>query len=86
MKTFKDLEFKSHQYLPGLQANLEFKNGYAVSVLCGEKFYSNGMDTYELAVLDETGSITYTTDITDDVLGYQTIGEITEAMKKVQLL
>ena len=67
------------------QAIINFENGYGASVLIGNLFYSNGVDTYELAVLHE-GSITYNTDITDDVLSYITKDEVTEAMKKIQEL
>lgn len=61
MKTFKDLIFKEYpiskeaekfplsirkKYLNAKQAVIEFPNGYGVSVLLGECFYSNGVDTY----------------------------------------
>lgn len=35
------------------QAIMEFENGYGVSVLFGEAFYSNGIDTYEVAILKD---------------------------------
>jgi hypothetical protein len=62
-----------------------FKNGYGVSVLRGTLFYSNGVDTYEVAVLKD-GHITYHTKITNDVLGHLSKKEVTEVMKKVQEL
>lgn len=97
-KTFKDLKFKPHglakdayilpafsrdRYGNAKQAVMEFENDYGVSVLMGECFYSNGVDTYELGVLYE-GGLTYNTDITDDVIGYITEEEVTEIMKRVQ--
>lgn len=85
MKTFKDLVFKSNGTGLGQQAVLEFDNGYGVSVLFGNKFYSNGIDTYELAVLKD-GFLCYDTPITDDVLGYLTKGKITKVMEKIQKL
>ena len=48
MKTFKDLEFKPHTIGYGKQAVMEFENGKNISVIIGEKFYSNGIDTYEI--------------------------------------
>ena len=88
MKTFEDLEFKK-QCLPFIgtkeHASLNFNNGYGVSVILGKSFYSNGVDTYEMAILKD-GYICYTTDITDDVLGYITKNEITEYMIKIQQL
>lgn len=92
-KTFADLVFEDwgarHNQRPcpigGKQAILNFDNGYGVSVLLGDYFYSNGIDTYELAVLYK-GSLCYTTPVTDDVLGYITKEQVTEAMIQLQKL
>ena len=46
---FKDLKWITK--LNGSQAILKFQNSYGVSVLFGEQFYSNGVNTFELAVL-----------------------------------
>ena len=55
MKTFKDLKFEKHYYSPfckeAKQAKMNFENGFGVSVLFGNCFYSNGRNTYEVAVL-----------------------------------
>ena len=95
-KTFEDLDF--HPWLDGratfsiipayaeaLQARLDFPNGYGVSVLFGEAFYSNGEDTYELAVIKD-GDLVYPPEVCPDVdvLGYITKDEVTEAMRKIQ--
>jgi len=85
MKEFGDLKFNAHPNIVGKQALMKFENGYSVSVLYGSMFYSNGVDTYELAVLKD-GRIDYSTPITDDVLGYITEDEVTDAMKKIQEL
>lgn len=95
-KTFEDLEFKKwgNEHIPNAflkgytepkQARIDFPNGYGVSVLNGDMFYSNGLDTYELAVTFR-GALIYPPDIcTDnDVLGYLTRAEITEVMRKLQ--
>ena len=67
------------------QALMKFKNGYSVSVVCGGCFYSNGIDTYEVAVM-YNGSICYDTPITSNVIPYQTADEVTEIMKEIQEL
>ena len=100
MKIFKDLQFLQHpmskvantlplsmrrKYTNLKQATLEFENGYGVSVIFGEAFFSNGINTYELAVLKD-GNLRYDTWITDDVMRYLTEGEVTAAMIKVQEL
>lgn len=84
-KTFDDLKFNPHKICDGTHAIINFNNGYGVSVVCGEWFYSNGVDTYELAIL-YNGRITYDTGITDDVMGYLSSYEVTDIMKKVQEL
>ena len=67
------------------QAQYNFKNGFGVSVLCGSLFYSNGIDTYELAVTRD-GTITYNTQVTNDVMGYLTRAEVSMIMVEVQKL
>jgi len=84
MKTFKDLEFKRHSIGKDWKSRMDFDNGYGVSVVkfngsCG---YPN---LWEVAVMYE-GSLTYNTDITDDVIGLQTDQDVTDVMKKVQAL
>ena len=88
LKNFNDLEFKPHATFKNgdsYQAVLNFDNGYGVSVLIGSNFYSNGLDTYEIAILKDE-DITYGTHITDDVLPYRTEEEVTEIMYMVQEL
>ena len=99
IKTFKDLEFEMHPMLLDAKssqdtremlanskhAGMEFENGYGVSVIFGEQFYSNGIDTYEVGILKD-GYLCYDTHLTDDVLGYQDEDEVTEIMRKVQEL
>ena len=92
-KTFADLVFEDwgarRNQLPcpidAKQAILNFDNGYGVSVLFGDCFYSNGIDTYELAVLRK-GRLCYKTPVTDDVLGHITKEQVTEAMIQLQKL
>jgi len=84
MKTFKDLEFNPHPIGSGVCSEMNFDNGYGVSVI---KFYgSYGFpDLWEIAILKE-GSLTYDTVITNDVLGNQTDEDVTGVMKRVQSL
>ena len=87
MKTFKDLNFKKHPigYKDAKQATEKFENNYGVSVLIGNCFYSNGKNTYELAIL-YNGNLYYNTEITDGVLGHLSKEEVSEIMIKVQSL
>lgn len=85
-KTFEDLKFKKYPYafLNDCKiAQINFPNKYGISVIFGKQVYSNGKDTYEVAVLYKK-QLCYTSPITDDVLGYQTKEEVTEIMKQIQ--
>lgn len=91
IKTFEDLDFRPHDlsvleiYKDCKMSNMEFENGYGVSVIFGNAFYSNGIDSYELAVLKD-GQICYDSEITNDVIGGIKKEEVTEIMKKIQML
>lgn len=84
MKTFEDLEFSLPLCPIGIntQAVMEFPNGWGLLVINGEYAHCDE-NTFEVAVLWQ-GELDYSTEITDDVLRYQTPGEITEIMKKLQ--
>ncbi len=90
-KTFEDLKFEPRKEFGAIgdyssyQAIIEFDNGYGASVLLGTLFYSNGVDTYEIACL-RRDNLCYPegTSFEDDVLGYRTKEEITELMKEIQ--
>ncbi len=85
MKTFEDLIFKPHPFMPGIKAELSFDNGYSVSVIQGTFSYTDGTNEYELAI-KKHGKFCYDTPITNDVLGHLSKEEVTEVMKKVQEL
>jgi hypothetical protein len=48
--------------------------------------YGHEDGLYELAVLDEEGGLTYNTSVTNDVLGWLTEDDVTEALIKIQNL
>jgi hypothetical protein len=88
MKTFKDLTFTVHPnaYLRyGTQAEMNFDNGYGISVITGEAAYTSDNKPYEIAILFE-GNLTYNTHITDDVIGHQDSKDVTRVMQQVQEL
>lgn len=90
-KTFEDLEFKRHpnRFLEGTQAVIFFPNNYGASVVCGKDFYSNGVDTYEIACLykgENEGPLVYPKDtpFENGVCGYCSKERITNLMKEIQ--
>lgn len=83
-KTFEDLQFRPHYILEeGQHAKIMFENGYGVSVVFGDKFYSNGIDTYEVAIIKGEG---IASDENGDqmVFGRVSKERVTEIMKMVQ--
>jgi len=82
INTFKDLRFEKTPV--GLSTRMNFKNGYGVSVITIDR-YCNKDNPFEVAIL-YNDSITYNTDITNDVLSDLSIEEVTKIMKKVQEL
>ena len=86
-KTFKDLEFvPTEEFLNGIITTCHFDNGYGVSVVRHRYSYGNGLNLFELAIIDKSGEITYSTPITDDVLGYLNEDGVSDTMIKVQRL
>jgi hypothetical protein len=87
MKTFKDLEFVEHpSHIGGVQARIQFDNGYGASVVKTPYSYGGDRGLYELAVLDNDGHLTYDTPITNDVIGYLRDIDVTDVMEKIQQL
>lgn len=83
-KTFEDLQFKPHYILEeGQHAKIMFENGYGVSVVLGDVFYSNGIDTYEVAIMDGE-SIARDKNGDQMVFGRVSKERVTEIMKMVQ--
>jgi len=87
MKNFKDLVFKNHPAAPhfSTQAEMKFDNNYGVSVITGQGAYTSESSPYEIAITYK-GELCYSTDITDDVIGYQNEGDVSDVMKRVQEL
>jgi len=95
MKVFKDLEFEKHINGDGLQSKIFFDNGYGISVIRFKLSfgrygsYTNNEHEWEIAVLTgnkDEWSLSYSTDITDDVIGHLSEEEVTEIMKRIQNL
>lgn len=85
-KQFKDLQFKTHPYSSGILSREVFDNGYGVSVVRTETSYGGREGLFEVAIVNASGGINYSTPITDDVIGYLTEEEVSDIMKRVQEL
>ncbi len=75
----------------GFQEVYKFENGYGASVISGGTYTYGGEDGLkELAVLkfkeDGKYSLCYSTEITDDVLGYLTDEDVQRLLKEIEAL
>jgi hypothetical protein len=86
MKTFKDLIFKSHSLGDGIQAVIDFENGYGISVVQTPYSYGGKIGLYEIAVIDSEGQVVYDTPVADGVIGYLREEDVTVGMERIQLL
>ena len=86
MKTFSDLEFKTHPRGSGIISRIKFDNGYGASVVKGPHTYGGKDGLYELAVLDSNHELTYMTPVTNDVEGYLTEEAVTKLLEQIQNL
>lgn len=84
--TFESLNFNPHPMGIGKQCVVQFPNGYGASIVQGPHTYGGSNGLYELAVLDKNGQLTYSTPITDDVLGYLTEEDIEKTLSDIKNL
>jgi hypothetical protein len=85
MKTFKDLVFKPHPLSSGIQAVIDFENGYGISVVQTPYSYGGKMGLYEIAIIDKDRDVIYNTPISEGIVGYLREEDVTEVMERIQL-
>jgi len=84
---FEDLEFKElSDFNGGVYCRIQFDNGFGASIVKHQYSYGGGDGLYEIAVLDSGGEITYTTPITDDVLGYLSEEDVERYVNEIKNL
>ena len=85
MKVYKEKSLND-----GIQKQYKFENGYGASVVQHSGSYGNEQGLWELAVLSWVGGnqyvLDYSTEITDDVIGYLTEEEVEEILVKIKEL
>jgi len=80
---FSDLNFETKGV--GLQARVNFPNGYGASVVIGLFSYGGSEGLYELGVM-HNGELCYDTPITSDVVGWLSPSEVTEYLQQIEAL
>jgi len=83
---FKDLEFKELPDGNGIYCRIQFENGYGASIVKHKYSYGGDNGLYEIAVLDSSNEITYTTSVTDNVIGYLRPEDVTDVIEKIEKL
>jgi hypothetical protein len=86
MEQYLIRELKVHN---GIQKIYRFENGLGASVIQHEFSYGNELDLWEIAVLEfeeELYSLTYETEVTDDVIGNLTLEQVEEVLNKIKNL
>ena len=70
----------------GKQCIVQFPNGYGASIVQGPHTYGGSNGLYELAIFGKDGELTYSTPITDDVLGYLTEEDVEKTLTDIKNL
>jgi phosphoglucomutase len=83
---FEQLNFQPHPAGMGKQCIVQFQNGYGASIVQGPYTYGGTKGQYELAVFGKDGQISYSTPITDDVLGYLTEEDVEKILTDIKNL
>tara|TARA_X000001036_G_scaffold163833_1_gene155554 strand:+ start:1417 stop:1677 length:261 start_codon:yes stop_codon:yes gene_type:complete len=76
----------THDFNGGIQKVYEFPNGYGASVIKHRGSYGYDKGLWELAVLDFDGSLCYTTEITNDVIGHLNDPEVDRLLRRIEQL
>ena len=94
MKVFKDLVFGKR--FSGIGARMDFDNGFSISAIAGRSAYStpredkdspDDFEAFEVAVFGPNGDFAtkqFVPDLDDDVLGWQSRGQINALMLLIQ--
>jgi hypothetical protein len=90
MKTIKDFTsyiIDINSYNKGMQILFKFPNDYGISLVCHAFSYGNASDEFEIAIAkfepdSDNWRVTYDTDITGDVLGYQSKEDVIDVIQK----
>jgi hypothetical protein len=77
---------KKYDIHNGIGYVYEFENGYGASVVSHDGSYGGKQGLYEIAVLDSTGDLCYSTPITDDVIGYATEDKVLDTLHRIRML
>ena len=82
----KEYLIETNRHMGGIQKVYKFPNGYGASVIQHKGSYGYVKGQWELAVLDADGALDYTTEITNDVIGYLNDPEVDNLLRQIYRL
>lgn len=91
MKTIKDFTsyiIDINSYNKGMQVLFRFPNNFGISLVCHSFSYGNSNDEFEIAIINynseenDDWDICYTTELTQDVLGYQSKEDVIDVIQE----
>jgi predicted flap endonuclease-1-like 5' DNA nuclease len=85
IKSFEDLVFKPHRNRRegAVQSQHDLPNGITISVVGGESLYGDGVTTFEVAAWRKEEIDWLRLSEYDEVLGWQSKEQVTEAIQKI---
>ena len=76
---------ETNDHYGGIQRIYKFPNGYGASVIRHNGSYGSAQGLWELAVLDsDTNEITYSTSVSNDVIGYLSDEEVILKLNEIR--
>ena len=85
-RPLKEYCYEEADFYGGVQKLYQFDNGKGASVIKHEGSYGYAQNKWELAVLDESGEIDYSTEITEDVIGHLEWKDVSSLLRRIQAL
>jgi len=85
-RPLKEYCYEENEFFGGIQKRYQFDNNMGASVIRHEGSYGYDNGKWELAVLDESGEIDYSTEITEDVIGHLEWKEVSSLLRRIQAL
>ena len=79
-----DYCYETNDVYGGIQKLYQFDNHMGASVIRHDGSYGSDRGLWELAVLNEAGSLCYDTSITDDVIGNLQWKEVSTLLRRIQ--
>ena len=85
-RPLKEYCYEEGDFYGGVQKLYQFDNKKGASVIRHEGSYGYDSGKWEVAVLDKSGEIDYSTEITNDVIGHLEWKQVSKILREIQAL